>query len=109
MPICSNCKSEYINGKKICSYCGEELYKGLLTDLSEDKNVVDQVRWSRVSCAETDEDADMIIKQLMSTDIPAIKKTNGMPFEEFGAFQSNSSIEILVPQGMENKADVVLN
>lgn len=108
MPICKHCKAEYILGKRICSFCGQELYRGLLTDLSEDKELVEQVQWSRVAVADTDDYAEAIIKQLVATNIPAIKRTHEIPFEEFGVFQANS-IEILVPQGMENKADEVLN
>lgn len=108
MPLCSNCKAEYIRGKRICSYCGEELYKGLLTNLSEDDNIFNQLSWIKLTNVNTDNDADILIKQLSTLNVPAVKRSGDIPFEDVGVFQPGS-IDIYVPQGMEKKAQEFLS
>ena len=108
MPICSQCKLEYMHGKKICGYCGQELYKGLLLDLQDDEEQHKQVSWSRLTSATSDTVADEIIKRLAAVNVPAIKKSDGVLIEEFSVYESNY-IDILVPEGMENKAEEALN
>ncbi len=108
MPVCSNCKAEYIKGKKICSFCGEELYRGLLTDLSDDENIFNQIDWVKLTNVDSDSDADTILKQLILSNIPAMKRSSGVSFEEMGVFHP-SNIDIYVPQWLEKKASDMIN
>lgn len=108
MPVCSNCKAEYIKGKKICSYCGQELYRGLLTDLSDDENIFNQIDWVKLTNVDSDNDADTILKQLIGSNIPAMKRSNGVSFEDIGVFHPGS-IDIYVPQWLEKKASDMIN
>lgn len=108
MSLCSNCKAEYIKGKRICSFCGEELYRGLLTDLSDDEKIFEQIEWTKITNVDSEDDAEIILKQLISFNIPAIRKNGEIPFEELGAMSPNN-IDIYVPKGLENKAVQVIN
>ena len=108
MPICSRCKEEYIKGKKICSHCGEELHRGLLTDLSDDVDIFNRIDWVKVTDVTSEYDAETILKQLSYNNIPAVRRNNGVPFEEIGVFQPGN-IDIYVPQWMEDKANAVIN
>lgn len=108
MPLCSYCRSEYVKGKKICSYCGEELYKGLMTDLPDEEDTINETEWTRVTSAGSEFDADIVLKQLIASNIPAVKRDSVIPFEDVNAVQSES-IEIYVPQEMEQKARDILS
>ena len=108
MPICCNCKAEYLKGKKICSHCGEELYRGLLTDSSDDEDIFDPIDWIKITNVTSEYDAEIILKQLSYNNIPAMRKNNGVPFEEIGVFQPEN-IDIYVPQWMENKANEIID
>ena len=108
MPICSNCKSEYIRGKKICSFCGQELYRGLLTDLSDDKKIFDQVEWTKILSVDSQQEAEIIIKQLYSYNIPALKRDAEMPFQD--VTETNPiNVDIYVPVNIAEKATEAIN
>ncbi len=108
MPICENCKAEYIKGKRICSFCGQELYRGLLTDLSNDEKIFEQVDWAKVISVSSDNEADLIIKQLIGYNIPALKRDSEFPFQDVNA-TSPLNIDIYVPTGIEDKAWDIIN
>lgn len=108
MPICEKCKAEYINGKRICSFCGQELYRGLLTDLSKDEKIFTQVNWAKVISVASDHEADLIIKQLNGYNIPALKRDEEIPFQDINA-TSPVSVDIYVPAGAEDKALNIIN
>lgn len=108
VPICSQCKAEYIRGKRFCSFCGEELYRGLLTDLSDDEEIFNQIEWVKVTSVTSESDAEMILKQLMVLNVPAIKRSQELPFNGMGV-HPNPSIDIYVPQWLEEKAMEIIN
>lgn len=103
MPICTNCKAEYIRGKKICSFCGQELYRGLLTDLSKDENVFEQVEWTKIVSVNSQQEADIIINHLYKFYIPAVKRDAEIPFSDVTE-TTPSTIDIYVPADIEDKA-----
>lgn len=108
MPICPNCKVEYIKGKRICSFCGQELYRGLLTDLSNDEKIFEQVEWSKVLSVNSHQEADLIIKQLYMYNIPAIKRDGEIPFQDITETMP-MNIDIYVPLGIEDRTTDLLS
>jgi len=108
MPICSKCKSEYIRGKRICSFCGQELYRGLLTDLSDDDKIFSQVEWTKILSVDSQQEADIIVKQLYLYNIPALKRDADIPFQD--VTETNPiSVDIYVPVGIAEKAMGAIN
>ncbi|MGE5329164.1 MAG: hypothetical protein ACM3KR_06645 [Deltaproteobacteria bacterium] len=108
MPVCSNCKAEYIRGKKICSFCGQELYRGLLTDLSEDEKIFEQIEWTKILSVNSQQEADIVIKQLYIYNIPALKRDAEIPFMDVTE-TTPLSIDIYVPASIGDKAMESLN
>jgi len=108
MPVCSNCKAEYIRHKKICSFCGQELYRGLLTDLSNDEKIFEQVEWTKILSVNSQQEADIVIKQLYLYNIPALKRDAEIPFQDVTETVP-LSIDIYVPSGIEDKAMESIN
>jgi len=108
MPICSNCRAEYIRGKRICSFCGQELYRGLLTGLSNDEKVFKQVEWSKILSVNSQQEADIVIKQLYMYNIPALKREADIPFQDVTE-TTPMSIDIYVPIDIQDKAIEAIN
>ncbi|MGE5474587.1 MAG: hypothetical protein ACM3UU_10240 [Ignavibacteriales bacterium] len=108
MPICTNCKAEYIRGKRICSFCGQELYRGLLTDLSKDESIFEQVEWSKILSVNSQQEADIIINHLYMNNIPALKRDADIPFLDV-AETTPLVIDIYVPTDIEDKVSELIN
>lgn len=108
MPICKDCKAEYIRGKRYCSYCGEELYKGLMIDLSDDKSIFNQIEWTKITSANSENEAEILIKQLSALNIPAIRRDAELPFQDYSP-SPDVNIDIYVPSGAEERANEIIN
>lgn len=138
MPICSNCKAEYLKGKKFCLFCGEELYRGILTVISEEneQDVSSQKeskkeseelkkvkepqeeqrvnepkkneKWVKITSVNSEYEADMIIRQLTKLNIPTMKRNSEIPFEDVSSLTYHG-IDIYVPEEMEKQALEAIN
>ncbi|MGE5474586.1 MAG: hypothetical protein ACM3UU_10235 [Ignavibacteriales bacterium] len=73
MSFCPKCKCEFVEGIQNCSDCGEELVRELAPDDAEDSNL--ETEWVKVLNVANEEEAEMVVGMLQSSEIPAMYKS----------------------------------
>lgn len=73
MPFCPKCRCEFVEGIQSCSDCGEELVQELPPYETEDDN--SQIKWIKILNVANEEEAEMVVGMLHSSEIPAMYKS----------------------------------
>ena len=96
MPVCPECKYEYVEGVKKCSDCGAALIESIETD---DDEPLEEIKWKKLRTDIGVIYTEMLKEVLENEDIPCILKPADLsPFVGKGTNVLGDNTHLLVPE-----------
>lgn len=102
MPVCPECKYEYVEGVKKCPDCGAELVENTET---EDDSPLEEIKWVKIQTQTGVVYTEMLKEVLENKGIPCILKPSDLsPYVGKGTNVFGDNTHLLVPESRHEES-----